>query len=432
MDNQEKETNNHNSDPVGSFNLSANKQPNNLNRNVSIVILSLICVGTAFFAGFSFGTNNQDSSLGSLVNERFTAQERTKDIDFNLFWSAWDYLQKEYVDGGNLTEKDLFYGAMRGLVGATDDPYSSFLSPEEAREFEEDLSGSFEGIGAEIGIRDNVLTIISPLEDMPAIKAGLQAGDKIYAIDGEDTTGISIEAAVKKIRGPKGSDVTLTIGRSEEDKPMEIVITRDRVVVKSIIVTFREEDGVAVIRVANFNGETRTAFAQAVDQVLIEKPKGLILDMRNNPGGYLETAVAMASYWVDSGPIVIEEFGDGRRDEHQAIGNSPLADFKTVVLINQGSASASEIVAGALRDYEKALLVGKKSFGKGSVQALKPLKDGSIMKITTAKWLTPNGSYIHDEGIMPNIEVDRTMEDREANLDPQFDKALEELKAMFD
>ena len=352
---------------------------------------------------------------------------RGQDVDFDLFWEVWETVKKEYVDGKDLTEKKLFYGALAGLVQSTNDPYSVFMNPEEAQEFEQDLSGRFEGIGAEIGFRNEVLTIMAPIEDMPAMKAGVQAGDQIYEINGESTLNLTLEEAIKKIRGPKGTQVTLTLGREKVDKPLEITITRDTVVVKSIRLTWHDNDQVAMIKIFNFNNDTRELFNEAVKEVLAKNPKGLILDLRNNPGGYLDTAVDVSSKWVEEGNIVIEEFGDERKVEHKALGNAPLADMKTIVLVNQGSASASEIVAGALKDYKKAILVGEKTFGKGSVQVLRDLSDGSVVKITAAKWLTPSGSYIHEQGIEPDIVVERTLEDRAAQKDPQRDRAIQEI-----
>lgn len=394
----------------------------------TLVLVGLII---AFSAGWLFGNQKFESAKAGIFDGRLLDitgnNNQSKDVDFDLFWEVWQTVKKEYVDSKTLTDKKLFYGALAGLVQATSDPYSVFMDPEEAHEFEEDLSGRFEGIGAEIGFRNDILTIMAPIEDMPAMKAGVQAGDQIYAIDGESTINLTLEEAIKKIRGPKNTQVTLTLGREKVDKPLDITITRDTVVVKSIRVTWYENDQVALIKVFNFNSDTRDLFNDAVSEILKKNPRGLILDLRNNPGGYLDTAVAMASNWVEKGTIVTEEFGDGKTIEHAALGNSPLADMPTVVLLNQGSASASEIVAGALKDYKKATLIGEKSFGKGSVQVLRDLSDGSVVKITTAKWLTPSGSYIHEQGIEPDIMIERTAEDRAANKDPQRDRAIQEL-----
>lgn len=395
-------------------------------------IVAVAVIGLAFGSGYFFGGRSTGSSVGDVFSGLVTGKpdrlSNGQDVDFKLFWDVWDIVKKEYVDTDKLTEKKLFYGALEGIVNATDDPYSVFLNPEEATEFEQDLAGTFEGIGAEIGFRNEILTIMAPIEDMPAMKAGVRAGDQIYQINGESTVNFSLEEAIKKIRGPKGTSVTLSLLREKESKPIDISIVRDTVIVKSIKTTWREEDQIYIIKVYNFNDDTKRLFNQAVNEALQKKAKGVVLDLRNNPGGYLETSVAMASAWIPEGSIVVEQFGDNRNIEHSALGNAPLVDMPTVVLVNQGSASASEIVAGALKDYDKATLVGEKTFGKGSVQVLRNLSDGSVIKVTTAKWLMPKGAYIHEIGIEPDIVIERTTEDRAANKDPQLDRALEELR----
>lgn len=398
---------------------------------IGVIFFSLLAITLAFGGGLFLGTKQSGTANASIFEGRVIDKPgrtgKGQDVDFNLFWDVWNAVKKEYVDAGVLTEKKLFYGALDGIVNATGDPYSVFMNPDEAKEFEQDLSGTFEGIGAEIGFRENILTIMAPIEDMPAMKAGVRAGDQIYEIDGTSTVNMTLEEAIKKIRGPKGTSVTLTLLREKIEQPIKVTITRDTVLVKSIKTTWKEKERIYIIKVYNFNNDTESLFNEAVQDALSKKPLGLVLDLRNNPGGYLDTAVSMASNWVSSGVIVSEQFGDNRKIEHSALGNAPLADMKTVVLINKGSASASEIVAGALKDYAKATLIGEKSFGKGSVQVLRELSDGSVVKITTAKWLTPKGSYIHEKGIEPEIEIERTAEDRTANKDPQLDRAILEL-----
>jgi carboxyl-terminal processing protease len=348
----------------------------------------------------------------------------SSDLNFNLFWQTWDIVKTNYVDHDQLTDKQMFYGALRGLVGSTKDPYTIFMDPEDAKMFNEDLAGSFSGIGAEVGLRNDVITIIAPLADTPAERAGLRAGDKVYAIDQQSTAGLTVDEAVKKIRGPKGTKVTLTIGRGDA-KLQDITIVRDNIVVKSLNYSYDSATGIYTITINNFNADTETLFAEAVEDIKVKKPKGLILDLRNNPGGYLDTAVAIASYWIESGVIVSEQSATEPPRQQMARGFAPLANLPTVVLINQGSASASEIVAGALMDYGQATTIGKTTFGKGSVQIVKDLSDGSMIKITTDKWLTPSGVSINDKGITPDIEIDFTEEDFNANRDPQIEKAKE-------
>jgi len=365
----------------------------------------------------------------------------SQDVDFNLFWEVWDILEKEFVDRDKLSEKEMFYGAVRGMVSSLGDPYTVFMNPIIAREFAEDLAGTFEGIGAEIGIRDEILTIIAPLSDMPAEKAGLRAGDKVYAIDGESTMNISIDEAVNKIRGPKGTEVVLTISRNGMEKAKDVAITRGVIIVKSVKTEIlnnninadgntisNNNDNVYIIKITNFNDDTLNLFNEAVREIIAKNPSGIILDLRNNPGGYLETAIEVSSEWIEEAVVVAEQFSEEKKLEYLSRGRARLKDYPTIVLVNQGSASASEIVAGALQDYGKAKIVGMQTFGKGSVQALQKLKDGSSVKITVAKWLTPKGNCINEEGITPDEEIDLTIEDYEAGNDPQMDRAVEILK----
>ncbi len=349
----------------------------------------------------------------------------SEDIDFSLFWDTWDELKDTYIDSEDISDKQLFYGALHGMVGSIGDPYTVFMEPKIAEEFDDDLAGTFEGIGAEIGIKNDILTIIAPLPDMPAEKAGLMAGDKVFAIDDESTAGISIDYAVSKIRGEKDTNVILSIAREGEDALLEIEIKRGKIIVKSIK-TELLDDGIFLIKVSNFNNDTELLFSQAVREAIESDSKGIILDLRNNPGGYLETAIEMASEWIEDGLIVVEQFADEElKTEHLARGRARLNEFPTVVLVNRGSASASEIVSGALQDHGQALVVGEKTFGKGSVQTVAKFKDGSSLKVTIAKWLTPNGRSINDEGVEPDIVVAYTAEDYQANLDPQKDVAVE-------
>lgn len=346
-----------------------------------------------------------------------------QDIDFKLFWDVWDKIEKNYVDKNKISEKEMFYGALQGMVSSLGDPYSVFMDPKITKEFDDDLAGTFEGIGAEIGKKNDILTVIAPLPETPAEKAGLKAGDKIYAINGESTANLSVSEAVDKIRGPRDTEVILTIFRDGAKNTEDIKIIRGVIIVKSVKTEMRA-DNVFVITVTSFNEDTQSLFDQAVLSAFQANPKAIIVDLRNNPGGYLETAIQMASEWIESGPVVYEKYSDDNKMQHDAQGRAILKDIKTVVLVNQGSASASEIVAGALQDYGKATLIGRQTFGKGSVQSLLNLNDGSSLKITIAKWLTPKGRSINDEGIAPDYEVELSEEDYNANRDPQLEAAL--------
>jgi len=400
-------------------------------RHLAIIILLLL----AFIVGLITAQRSEVIKAFTLKEADYTGKVLSKyglvlkdkfsqDIDFNLFWQVWDLLHEQYVDRDELNEKQMFYGALRGLVASLGDPYTVFMDPKIAEEFASDLAGTFEGIGAEIGMRNEIITIIAPLTDMPAEKVGLKAGDKIYAIDGVSTAGMTVDEAVSKIRGPKDTEVTLTIFRDGLAEAKDYKIKRGIITVKSVKAELRD-DGIYLIKISNFNDDTLSLFKEAVSKAVATSPQGIILDLRNNPGGYLDTAVDVASEWIEDGVVVTEKFSDDKKNEYLARGRARLKDFPTVVLVNQGSASASEIVAGALKDTDQATIVGKKTFGKGSVQTLEELTDGSSVKITVAKWLTPSGSCINEQGIAPNVEVDLTLDDYEKFKDPQLDKAIE-------
>ena len=412
----------------------ANKKKGRVGK-VVLIFTILILVGASFGAGMYFAQTNKvveelaekEAEYVGKVLGRYSEPEvdtLNNDVDFELFWDLWDILEQQYVEPDAVEGKKMFYGAMKGLVRALDDPYTVFMEPTVAKEFKESLNTDtkFEGIGAELGMKSEILTVVAPLDGMPAQIAGLKSGDKILAIDGDSTIGITIYEAVKKIRGPKNTDVTLTIARNGLDTTKDIIITRNTITVKSLRTNLRE-DNIFVIKLTNFNGTTKRFMDEAVQEVLEANPIGIILDLRNNPGGYLDTAVQISSEWVEDGVIVSEEFNNDKKNNRLAIGRAKLANYKTVVLINEGSASASEIVAGALQDYDKATILGKKSFGKGSVQALDELQDGSSVKITVAKWMTPKGFNINKEGIKPDEEVEITEEDGKAGEDTQMEAA---------
>lgn len=394
----------------------------------------LFLFGLTFWSGYERGKNSSHETLGALSpDDAIILNKESGDntIDFSLFWKVWGILKDKYVDKTKLDARELFYGAIDGMLAATGDPYTTFFSPKENQEFNEDISGTFEGIGAEMGIRDDVITIIAPLDGTPAEKAGLLPGDKIVKIDGVNSTSYSLDEAVKHIRGPKGTEVKLTIYRIGEEETREVAVKRDVILVKSV--KFEMKGDVALIRVSRFGDDTEAGFKEAVKQVLSAKAKGIIIDLRSNPGGFLETAVSMASLMLPSNAVVVmEEDGGGKRTELKSHGGDVLSGLPTVILINEGSASASEILSGALRDNrDNVRLVGKKSFGKGSVQQLIPLTKDMSVKITVARWLTPTGQQIHNVGITPDVEVGITADDRQAKRDPQLDKALAEIQALL-
>lgn len=401
-----------------------------------LFLFGLFFIFGIYWLGYERGGGGNSSGERAVLapDDAIITNKQSADntIDFSLFWKVWEILKNRYVAKSELDARQLFYGAIDGMLAATGDPYTTFLSPEESREFSEDMSGTFEGIGAEMGMKDDIITVIAPIEGMPAEQAGLLAGDKIIKIDDVLSSTYSLDQAVKQIRGAKGTVVKLTIFREGEEETRDFSITRGLIFVKSVRLEWKD-DGIAYIRVSRFGDDTEREFQSSIKEIVVKKPKGLILDMRNNPGGFLETAVLMAGAMLPAGKVVvIEEDGKGKRKEDKARGNNELGTLPTVVLINQGSASASEILAGALRDHRSdVVLVGKKSFGKGSVQELVSLDQDTAVKITIARWLTPAGEQIHNVGIVPDVEVGITSDDIKEKRDPQLDTAVEEVKKLI-
>ena len=363
-----------------------------------------------------------------------------EEIDFSLFWETWDVLGKKYVNPEEFNTQEMIYGAISGMIKSLDDPYTLFLKPEENKKFLEDVSGSFEGVGMEIGIRKGQLQVIAPLEGTPAQEAGLRAGDKIIKIDDTLTIDITIDEAVSIIRGPKGTEVTLTIFRDEWETTKEFKIKR--AVIEIPFLSWEllastgdsggEENDIAYIKLYHFSEKADSGFSEAAIEVLNSPAKRIILDLRNNPGGYLEISRNIAGWFLEKEKVVvIEDFG-GKKEQkiNKAGGNSKLLDYPIVVLINEGTASASEILASALRDNRGVKLIGETSFGKGSVQELEMLSDDSSLKVTIAHWLTPNGQLIENVGLEPDIKVEMTEEDYNEDRDPQLDKAIEIIKGM--
>ena len=405
---------------------------NSLARKVFGFFAALAMIAAVFWSGYERGVQNASVGGGTvpLSESVVTGKSDTvAKVDFALFWRVWDLLKQKYVDTDSLDAKKLMYGAIKGMLAATGDPYTTFLDPEETQEFGEDISGSFEGIGAELGIKQGILTVIAPLSGTPAEKAGLRAADKIIRIDGKITADMGIDDAVKLIRGKKGTTVTLTILRGGENEARDITVERGVINVKSVQLSFTD-DNIANLKVTRFGDDTSREFAQAIRSLKSRNAKGIILDLRNNPGGYLDSAVDMAGRMLPQGKVVVmEESRGGEREELQASGADMASSIETVVLINEGSASASEILAGALKENRgNVTLVGKKSFGKGSVQELVELPQGTAAKFTVARWLTPNGNQINEQGINPDIEISLSNEDYENDRDPQLDKALEVLR----
>lgn len=377
-----------------------------------VVLFCFLFLILSFSGGYFIGESHAARTIVPAGEARVTGQGSVsasleKDIDFKNFWDIWN-LTKEKFYKQPVSDKDLYYGALKGLVSGLHDPYSVYFDPEEAKTFMEDLNASFVGIGAHIGIKEEKLTVVAPLEDSPAEKAGLLPGDWIVTIDKVETSGMSVEEAVSKIRGEDGTEVVLQISRKGLDALKEIKIIRQKITVDSVK-TKIEEGNIMTISISTFNGDTTPLFYRAVQDALSKNVKGIIVDLRSNPGGLLTAAVNVSSAWVGYDPIVSEK-GKITNNTFNGVTAPRLNGIPTVVLVDGGSASASEIVAGALQDYGYAKLIGTKTFGKGSVQDYQELPDGSAIKITTAEWFTPNGRNINKTGIEPDILVEFDVE----------------------
>jgi carboxyl-terminal processing protease len=354
-------------------------------------------------------------------------------VSFDVFWDVWRKINNDYVsqDITKDTEKRVF-GAVKGMVGSLDDPYSVFFDPEESRAFTTELEGKFTGIGAELTLRDNILTVVAPIDGMPAEKAGILAGDKILKIYDELTNDMTTEDAVKRIRGEKGTEVTLTVLHKSANETSEIKIIRDEIDIKSVAYE-KKEHGVAYLRIKGFMDDTARELDKVASEIIADDTKGLVIDVRSNPGGNLDVAVDIISKFVPRGEVILWERDKNKQEKaYRAIGGEEFKDLPVVVLIDGGSASASEILAGALRDINNNLLIGEKTFGKGSVQSFEKLSGGSSLKMTIAKWLTPIKESIHEVGIEPTIKVELSLDDIKANNDKQLKRAIEELEKQID
>lgn len=345
-----------------------------------------------------------------------------------LFGTVHNLVQSKYVKG-QVDESALFYGSLEGMVASLGDPYSQFFPPEQSKEFVSELEGAFDGIGAEIGKEETGIVVITPLVGSPAEKAGLKSGDAILKINDIDTAGFSVEQAVRKIRGPKGSVVALTIYRKGEKDTRVIKITRQRIDIPAVTWE-RRADGIVYVRIAQFNDQVVKEFEKMVSNVQSKKPKGIILDLRNNPGGFLDLAVTLSSEWLDQDAVVVKEKfrNPAQNKSFTANGMHRLRGIPTVILVNGGSASASEIMAGALQDHGKAKIIGTTTFGKGSVQDFEQFADQSSLKITVAEWLTPKDRAINDKGITPDIvsELPKTpVKKNGKEVDTQLERAVQ-------
>lgn len=395
--------------------------------SVVATLAAIVLIAAAFGGGVYVGYERRPAieKVRSVIGKE---SPTPREVDFSQFWDVWARVEDEYVDRANIDRTKLVDGAIAGMVRALGDPYTVYLPPVQAKQFLEDVRGNFGGIGAEIGIRKDILTIIAPLKGSPAERAGLRSGDKIFKINATSTDGLSLEEAVSYIRGEIGTSVTLTIARESDVK--EVKVTRDNIVIP-IITAERKGNGIFLIHLMSFSEKSPQEFRGAVRDFLASGDDKLILDLRGNPGGYLDAAVDIASWFIPSEMVVAHErFADGTETLYKSSGHRLLEKTKVVVLIDQGSASASEILAGALRDDKKIQIIGQKSFGKGSVQTVDSLRGGASLKVTIAKWLTPSGYSISEKGLDPDIAVEVSKDDIENEKDPQLEKAIEVLKKL--
>ncbi len=407
----------------------------------------VLCAAVFLFGlGFKLGEyrasqGGSDKTSYKLINTAASNLPTNKTIDFSIFWDVWNKLQDKFVDKTKLDSQRMFYGALKGLVSSVGDSYTFFLTPTENKQSKDDLGGKFDGIGAQLGLKNSQIVIIAPLKNSPAEKVGIKAGDIILKVDGQSTKDWTLPQAVSKIRGQKGTKVKLTLARN--GKTFELTIVRDEILVASIELSSEKRidcktsscPSVAYIKINQFGENTNNEWDKAVDQVVNKWAsrtiKGLVIDLRDNPGGFLESSVYLAEDFLPYGKLIVkQESTTGENKNYTVLRQGRLLDIPVEILINKGSASASEIFAGALKDYKRAELVGEKSFGKGSVQEALDLKDGSGLHVTVAKWILPNGAWINDKGVEPNIKVENKVQEGNTltrQTDQQLEKAVEEL-----
>lgn len=420
------------------------------------IVLFIAFGSLIFWGGYQFGKKDNLSLKPlqeniSIVNRQTPV---TKNVDFSLFWEVWSRLERFYVDKTKLNPQKMVYGAISGMVYSLGDPYTVFLDPQQSKDSKEELSGQFEGVGMQLGLKEKKIVVIAPLRGTPAERAGIKAGDFIAKVNGQETAGWTLPEAVAKIRGQKGSKVKITIIR-DDNKPKEMELVRDTILVNSVElnnnlvnqIKKKEELGktpaegnqqandekapkVAYLKLSRFGDDTNREWDKSVSEIVknwqLNKTKGLILDLRNNPGGYLSGAVYIASEFIDKGIVVKQQRADGTTQTYSVNRQGKLITIPLVILINKGSASASEILAGCLRDYQRATLVGEKTFGKGSIQEVQDLPNNTSLHVTTAKWLLPKGEWINGKGIEPDVKIENNEKKPEEDL--QLQKAIEILE----
>ncbi len=403
-------------------------QSNKLTNTLLYLALAIFLFGS----GYKFGTyknvsNENQPDINFVGNNN---SSNPKDVNMNLFWETWNKLDEKYVDKKKLDKQKMFYGAIKGMAGSLEDPYTFFLTPDENKQTKDELGGRFEGIGAQLGLKDGKIVVVAPLKESPAEKAGIKAGDVITAVDGKSTKGWTLAQGVTKIRGPKKTTVKLTIERN--GKNADYSIMRDEIHIPTIELSY--QSNTAVLKLNQFGEQTNTEWDKAIEDISAKwkrkEIRGMVLDLRDDPGGFLESAVYVASEFIPKGKLVVKQESTKTSEDHDytVYRDGKLLDIPLVVLINEGSASASEIVAGALRDYSRAKLIGQKSFGKGSVQEAVDLSGNAGLHVTIAKWILPKGDWINGKGIQPEIKVQNPAAEENSDAKPadlQLEKAIE-------
>lgn len=392
-------------------------QENRINLKGVVVCLVIgILIGNQLNPFFTSSANDESTTSGISQDQ----------VDMSLFWDVWSLVQSDYIDADIIDQDNEVYGATKGLVDSLEDPYSVFMDPEETEQFRTSLDGELEGIGAELTVRDGQLIIVSPIKGSPAEEKGILPGDYIYEVDGELTGDMTIWDAIMKIRGEPGTDVVLTIIRDGIEEPFDLTITRQTIYIPSIELTFDEDGGKKIAHLAlyQFANDSYKEFQEAVREMLLENPDGMVLDLRLNGGGYLDVSVDILSeFFEDEEKAVIVKKRNQDNEIMYTSGGGQLKDIPLVVLIDEGSASASEIVAGALKDHKRAVIMGEQSFGKGSVQELTNLSGGASIRLTIAKWYTPNDISINETGITPDVVIEMETEAMDTENDVQLQAA---------
>lgn len=395
----------------------------NLNKYL-VIFISLLAVAGIFYGGFFFG-QNQKQANGKEFNIINQEVGKPPEVDIAPFWTAWNTVSSKYVSAKDLDGQKMVWGAVEGMVKSLGDPYSVFFPPQENKEFKDTIRGDFGGVGMEIGTKSGTVVVISPLKGTPAERAGIKPGDKILKIGDKITLDMTAEEAARLIRGEKGTAVKLLLLPKGEEKTKEVTLIRDTIIVP-ILETEEKPGGIFLIKLYSFSGNSTNDFRNALRKFVYSGNSKMIIDLRGNPGGYLESAVDASSWFLPIGKTVVrEKFGNGEENLFKSKGYNIFDNLPLAILVNEGSASASEIMAGALKEHGIAKLVGAKTFGKGSVQELIEITPQTSLKITIAKWLTPNGVSISEQGLEPDFKVEITKKDIELENDPQMEKAVE-------